>query len=388
METSVLRWIGRFGVACVVSYSVAHSTASAGMIIANAEATGRMVTPSNVMGIKGPGAIAMFAQVGGDVKGMGAVVKPVNGGRTFSDSDTIGPPGAMVKSIKDSMVVFRIGQGLKSAYPGLTLNSTDLGRQIDYRVLQAPDKVAAAKNAPNNTFILGNSILAELPNQSYAFSGASQQITAAANGKVDVTGKATASVQRPTPGAKDLGYAVAIVHDPVQYTLIDSTSSGEIDLFLPQDFTLQASEENSFAAALFEIGLNTTDDPDQEKLLFSFAVSIDSTTTSLANSVNVLSFDPNVLPNPRDFEESLRNSFTFDSSAHLLTVSQDIGDILLNQIVMPPGSTPVTVRFDYVSLAGVTPVPELSSLTLLALGMVSLVGYACRLTKFRGAAMS
>jgi hypothetical protein len=294
----------------------------------------------------------------------------------------------MVKSIKDSMVVFRIGQGLKSAYPGLTLNSTDLGRQIDYRVLQVTDKVAAAKNAPNNTFILGNSILAELPNQSYAFSAASQLITAAANGKVDVTGKATASVQRPTPGAKDLGYAVAIVHDPVQYTLIDSASSGEIDLFLPQDFTLQASEENSFAAALFEIGLNTTDDPDQEKLLFSFAVSINSATTSLATSVNVLSFDPNILPNPRDFEESLRNSFTFDSSAHLLTVRKDIGDILLDQIVMPPGSTPVTVRFDYVGLAGVTPVPEPSSLTLLALGMVGLVGYACRRTKFRGTAMS
>jgi hypothetical protein len=185
---------------------------------------------------------------------------------------------------------------------------------------------------------------------------------------VDVSGEARASVSKnpfnPNAGLGP-GFAVAIVKDPITYTLTSPGTPSTIFQTIgsaSNPFSLQASIPGSYATAFFDFS------SDQTGLLAAFSIGIDSQTKSMSqvdfevDGLNpVLGFASNT-----DFKNAFLSDLTFNPSDQSLSAS---GAIPLFQFPLSDANPSVTLTYTEGAIVGVT-VPEPSSIVLIGLGLI------------------
>jgi hypothetical protein len=323
----------------------------------------------NTKAIQGAGAVAAHARVGGNNAADGAILIPDAGGAPFSDRTTVA--GTTKKSLLAGAggPLNDIGNGLRVVYPGVSTNSFDAARDfILYRVVEDRDKVALAKangNMFNTTTGVGKVVAAK--NKTLAFARAEQLINLAPPGKVNTTGTAIAELDEfamPLEGKlREKAFAVAVVHDPIEFGLEDSSESGIVDLLIDREFHLDAPYPDTFASAAFEIAGGEGTGTSDENMILSFHIAVDHSDADIDNVTFELGdHNPLIVPDPTIFEDDLRALFAFDDTTHSLHFKLGAGGadpdgVPLFQFVLPPGSIGETVRFDYSGIVG-SSVPE------------------------------
>lgn len=333
----------------------------------------------NVNTASGFGAAAAFAQAGGDLAGAGSDRDPPAGmGQPFDDKTIFGPNGAKIQALT-RIQTYLIGSFFLRSYPDTKVpvgGRTALGESLKYNADITTDKVTPALQNGQNT--VEEFALASAPN-TVASSSPSMTITQNPknNKAVDVKGTSMAEItDNPLlpGGVVGNAYAVSILRDPITYVLNSTGASGSIDATFGDSsnpLSLQAEAPGSFAAVFFDFGT------DQTGTLLSFSLGIDFQTSSKDQAdFQFYAFDPRIgFSSPTDFQNYLLSNLTFDPSAHSLSAS---GGIPLTNIQLQPNEGPVTISFTDGALVGQTAVPEPSSLAMLSLGAIGVLGYGLR----------
>jgi hypothetical protein len=249
---------------------------------------------------------------------------------TFLDA-----PNNKVPAIKATNSVTFIGRLLSKAYPNTVGNrpvdELAAAQQIRYRVDGPTDKVAAAKRDPNRTATINATAGPVIAGATRA-SSLAEQTAALVTGtnSVNLIGQTKAAIDYDVNPfdpklQRERAFAVAVVHDPVTYSLVDSRSTAAINIGLAGSSTgpalfLQVPDRGEFAGSFYEIA----SDRPSEGLLLAFSVAIDNTTRSLDDPGIVTVSDYNTAAfrslfgfnNQDDFVHSFLSNLEFDPSTH------------------------------------------------------------------------